>query len=126
MRPLGVESFLQLLSRAQRFNESVGVTGLLVLSKHVNFIQTLEGTPDAVLKVYNRIFKDPLHKNIEVFVYDPISVRVYPDSAMLSDVESAAPALSRFLRYALERKDIQFTAGQLASLAKTAQYLPAE
>jgi len=126
VRPMDAESFLQLLSRAQRFNRSVGVTGLLALSKQVNFVQTLEGTPDAVLKVYDRIFKDALHKNIEVFVYDPINVRVYPDSAMLSDVESAAPALNRSLQHALERKDILFTAGQLAALAKTVQYIPAE
>ena len=115
---------MALLTRAQRFNAAVHVTGLLILAKHDKFVQTIEGTVSAVSTVYERIVQDNSHKNIDVFVDESIQNRVYPDWAMLGDRDNAAPTLVTFLRYALLRQPSPFTAGQIKALSKTLEYIP--
>ena len=108
-----------LLARAQRFNATVQVTGLLLLTNNVTFLQTIEGRADAVSEVYERIVKDVSHNNIVVFADESITRRVYGDWAMMGVSEHAAPAVIEFLSYALLHEPTLFTTGQLTALTMT-------
>jgi hypothetical protein len=125
-QPLDTKAFMVLLASAQRFNATVKVTGLLVLASRQKFIQTLEGTEDGVSAVYDRIARDASHSHVVVFVDESIAVRVYPDWAMMGNSEQAAPALIKFLYYALQNKSSLFTPGQIAALNMTLQHMLVE
>ncbi len=106
------QTFMALLFSAQRFNASVDVTGLLVLSDSVEFVQTIEGSAEAIGAVYARIAQDPLHADIAIFADEEIDNRVYPDWAMTGNCERAASTLIEFVNYALVDTPKSFTRGQ--------------
>ena len=101
----------QLLVRAQKFNRSVGVTGLL-LQKAGQFLQTIEGEAVTIDVVMDRIRRDESHGNIEVLADDPIVNRVYPEWAMASNVELGTPRILAFLLSAQNRPDERFVPRQ--------------
>lgn len=66
-----------ILDKAVQFNRTVGVTGLLLFRDGI-FVQFLEGLPENVEKVMEKILEDRRHKNVEVLVRSPATERVFP------------------------------------------------
>lgn len=60
--PFTTDMLADLLQRAREHNAAAGITGLL-LHKDRNFIQVLEGPRAAVAGLYDRICRDPRHRN---------------------------------------------------------------
>lgn len=74
-------ALLDLLHRARGHNERDGVTGLLLYHAG-NFVQTLEGPRDSTSLLFDRIRKDPRHKDITSTDVQPIAQRQFPDWSM--------------------------------------------
>jgi hypothetical protein len=55
----------QLLQKARARNDAAHITGMLVHSDG-DFLQVLEGEPEGVIGVYDRISVDPRHRDISV------------------------------------------------------------
>ncbi|WOE74781.1 BLUF domain-containing protein [Alterisphingorhabdus coralli] len=66
----------QLISRAQRRNHSMGVTGA-VFYEHGRFLQWLEGPADAVDTLYHDIGQDSRHTDIEMVCYGRTDHRLF-------------------------------------------------
>ena len=111
-RQLGEEDLLCLAYAAQRFNTSVGVTGLLVFNCG-EFAQVIEGSYDAVAEVFARIQKDDLHHEIRVFVDERVHRKLYSDWAMLTSTVDSTNALKAILQFALEKREGDVTTGQI-------------
>lgn len=70
-----------LLETSRRNNAAVNVTGLLVVGGR-RFLQALEGPPDAVSAVYERIARDPRHFAIVKLGEKSISERSFENWSM--------------------------------------------
>ncbi|MCW5770971.1 MAG: BLUF domain-containing protein [Rhodospirillaceae bacterium] len=62
-RPYPDDALMALLAKSRRNNAAAGVTGLLLYDEG-NFIQALEGPPDAVGATFARIERDPAHHQL--------------------------------------------------------------
>ena len=80
-RPLQPMQLSDLLTLARARNQSLDVTGVLLHQKDV-FVQVLEGDAPGIGALYDRISKDPRHKNVAVFRRGPIATRQFPQSSM--------------------------------------------
>jgi hypothetical protein len=60
-----VTAIPQIVARARQFNKANDITGLLVFDG-LRFAGLLEGLPDVVLELLERIRKDSRHTNMEV------------------------------------------------------------
>ena len=78
---LSNEELVELLTKSQKNNIESGITGML-LYRGGNFIQVIEGEPDAVLELYKVIEADPRHKDVTLLSKDPIKSRQFPDWSM--------------------------------------------
>lgn len=78
---LGDADLEQLLQRARRKNEEVGVTGVL-LYHDGSFLQYFEGPAEGVEVVYERIRRSPLHGGIIELIRGPIERRVFSSWVM--------------------------------------------
>lgn len=72
----------QLVAKARRRNRSLGVTGML-LYENGRFLQTLEGPPDGLRKVWASIRADERHRDIEVLTEHMVSSRLFSDWDLL-------------------------------------------
>ena len=83
-------------SRRAAATKSSKVTGALLATDH-NFSQVLEGERDAVEATYERIARDPRHKDIVLILYELIEVRRFPDWTMawIGPSQSAEEAVAR-------------------------------
>jgi hypothetical protein len=70
-----------LLAGARAKNAAVGLTGMLLLIDR-SFFQVLEGAPDAVASLYEKIERDPRHKRIVKLIQEPIERRDFEDWSM--------------------------------------------
>lgn len=68
-------------SRARAYNALHGITGLLVFDG-LRFCQHLEGPPDAIGTLMQRIGKDPRHVGVRVLHEAPLAVRRYSGFGM--------------------------------------------
>jgi len=57
-------ALVQLLKQARGFNERTGITGVLMYGGG-RFVQVLEGCPEVVRCLYDRIAADPRHGRLE-------------------------------------------------------------
>lgn len=57
------ESIYELMQKTKKFNDSKGIDGLLLFSEG-NFLQVIEGEKEEILKLWDRIQKDPDHYNV--------------------------------------------------------------
>lgn len=112
----------RLLTKAERFNEKMEITGLLVFANRT-FLQTIEGPSDAIGIVYNRISKDTQHASIRQFLDAPIEHRMYPNWAMMGVVDSANTLVIGFLRERLIDCASKRSAEQLDAVSKTIAFL---
>ena len=111
-RELSQDELLRVGYGAQRFNETVGVTGLLVFDSR-QFAQVIEGSSEAITEVFARIEKDDLHREIRVFVDEPVHRRIYTDWAMLTSIEHGSGPVRIILQFALEKGTVTRRQGKL-------------
>ncbi len=78
---LSDEELGDILHVSRRNNEAADITGML-LYRNGNFIQTLEGPPQAVRETYERIFRDPRHKSVIKILERPTEVRNFAGWSM--------------------------------------------
>jgi hypothetical protein len=71
----------QLLSVARKNNTALGVTGVL-LHEAGSFFQVLEGTPESVQPLYEKICADSRHSRIAKLIDEPIEARDFADWSM--------------------------------------------
>lgn len=72
---------LDILRVSQIRNQRERISGLLVYRAPV-FVQLLEGPPDAVLALYERIARDPRHQGVEVVLRQEAAQAAMPTWAM--------------------------------------------
>ena len=75
------EAVRRLLEDARRNNAAIGVTGILLLVDR-SFFQVLEGEPDVVSTLYERIERDTRHKHVVKLIREPIEERDFRDWSM--------------------------------------------
>jgi hypothetical protein len=89
-----------------RRNRAAGITGCLVADGGF-FAQVLEGPDAAVRECFERIARDPRHRDVRVVWLEPIEARAFPDWSMgglaLDDVVAVDDATVRSLRRDLHR-----------------------
>lgn len=88
----------QILQASARNNPSDGITGVL-MSTDTLFLQYVEGRQRNVRECFDRIERDPRHKNIKTLVYKPVEQRVFADWSMAQCPASAVD--QQLLRSAL-------------------------
>jgi hypothetical protein len=84
-----------ILDVSQRNNRHLGITGFLHREGDM-FAQYLEGSPDALDRVMERIRGDRRHENLRVLQRSPIDDRILPDWQMGYAADSA-PRLIRYI-----------------------------
>ena len=70
-----------ILNQSRANNPALGITGLLCCSGGI-FMQVLEGSRDAVNRIYNRIVADPRHSDVVLLRYEEIDERRFAGWAM--------------------------------------------
>ncbi len=80
-KPITDAEMETLLVSARKFNAAQNVTGIL-LHLDGNFVQYIEGTEDALHKVYQRITRSSKHKDIVQKINESIPVRNFPQGFM--------------------------------------------
>jgi hypothetical protein len=87
-----------ILESAVRRNSADGITGMLLYSDG-NFLQVLEGTQENVRATYERICRDPRHRNITLLTEEEVPGRQFPHWSM--GLRQLSPAdIARFPQYA--------------------------
>ncbi|MCB1801184.1 MAG: BLUF domain-containing protein [Gammaproteobacteria bacterium] len=71
----------ELLSVARKNNEALGVTGMLLYEKG-SFFQILEGAPEAVESLFEKISADKRHSRISKLILEPIEARSFANWSM--------------------------------------------
>lgn len=67
----------KILNTAKRCNALHNITGMLMYRKGV-FLQFIEGNKEDVITLYNRIKKDPRHKNLSILFTQISQDRIFP------------------------------------------------
>lgn len=93
---------LDILKVSRENNETGNISGML-LYKGGNFMQVLEGPDDAVTAVFEKIKKDPRHKDVMIISKEQIQVRQFPSWEMaFQNLDNPAvknePGYSQFLQ----------------------------
>jgi hypothetical protein len=76
--PQSDHDLLNLLVQAHQQNEKIGLTGILLYDRGW-FFQWLEGPTSALGTTWNRIRRDPRHRDMSVIADQPIPVRIYAE-----------------------------------------------
>lgn len=77
----GVEALEKIIAASRRNNEKHGITGALCYSPR-GFVQILEGPPEAVNELYNRIVRDPRHVRVTLLEYVKVPFREFEHWSM--------------------------------------------
>jgi Sensors of blue-light using FAD len=80
-RPMSATELGNLLLKARLFNASQGVSGVL-LHDRGHFLQYLEGPPEGVQRVWDKVSASPLHHQVNVLLRESIEQRVFADWQM--------------------------------------------
>lgn len=81
IHPMTNDALRDLLSSARKKNKGFDITGML-LYRDSFFIQVLEGEPEYVTIVYNRIKQDPRHNNVTLIYSESITDRAFDEWSM--------------------------------------------
>lgn len=105
-----------ILNSAVRHNRENDITGMLLYSGG-NFLQVLEGPPDAVAATYQRIAQDPRHTNCFTLLEQDVPQRQFSQWSMgcrqLSAQDAARfPEHAPFFQYGFRRPDLQVKPGE--------------
>ena len=80
--PLSRDQLRELVRVAAERNAEKGITGILMASGGL-FFQIIEGPPQALETLFEKILQDPRHKNVMLLRKElPIDERFFPDWAM--------------------------------------------
>jgi len=79
--PMTSEDITDILTTARKFNGSQEITGML-LYRTGYFIQALEGETDRVNALYEKIARDPRHRNVLLIYKHLIEKRVFSEWSM--------------------------------------------
>ena len=77
----GVVDLDQILRAARTNNQRAGVTGVLLFESG-SFFQVLEGLPEDVDKIFERISGDPRHSRVVMLLKREVSTRLFGDWTM--------------------------------------------
>jgi len=100
---LDAEGVEELLKTARRNNQRAGITGMLLYVER-NFMQAIEGPPDQVRDLYERLELDPRHYGLTKLINEPIVERQFAQWSMayqpatldlLRKMEGFSPFLER-------------------------------
>ena len=80
-REMSNEELAEILDTARKENAKASITGML-LYKEGNFMQMLEGEKERVLDLYEKIKKDPRHKDVITVIEREAPKRTFPDWTM--------------------------------------------
>lgn len=80
-RKFDESSLVELLETSRRNNASIGVSGMLLYADG-NFIQYIEGAEGPVRQLYDRISRDPRHRNLQILTTGETEARIFPDWSM--------------------------------------------
>lgn len=110
--PFTTDMLVDLLDRAREQNAAAGITGLL-LHKERNFVQVLEGPRAAVTALYDRICRDPRHRNPIVLDEGEFPGRQFGEWSMgFRDIAApevrTLPGFSNFLDTPVAPENYQF------------------
>jgi Sensors of blue-light using FAD len=70
-----------MLHKSRDYNKGHGLTGVLIYEDG-SFLQTIEGPPEEVDLVFDRISKSQKHYNIQLILEAPILARSFPNWSM--------------------------------------------
>jgi hypothetical protein len=73
-RDFNTQELSELLDVARENNAKLGLTGMLLYAEG-SFFQVLEGQPDVVDALYEKIGRDPRHTQMTMIMKEPISKR---------------------------------------------------
>lgn len=76
--PIGTHEMIDILEPSQRRNRGEGITGLLAFSGEA-FLQLLEGDETRVSGAFDRIARDPRHRDVRVLGRLPVAARAFAD-----------------------------------------------
>lgn len=79
--PMGQPELLALLAEARRKNEANQITGML-LYRDGYFIQAVEGEPETIKTLYEKLQRDPRHRNLLIIDRNIIQERAFSDWSM--------------------------------------------
>lgn len=102
-RPLTEFDLDALLSTSRLNNQRLGVTGVL-LYRHGQFLQLIEGPDDGVLKIYGAIEQDTRHQQVRKICEESIVAREFPNWSMsyppvIDGFAPHRPGLDQYLSY---------------------------
>ena len=90
--PFQRRELVDLLQQSRGYNHADEITGLL-LHDRGRFLQVIEGSPEAVSNLLERLSRDPRHDQFEVHRDGPTNTRLFPDWSMgLGDLSDPALA----------------------------------
>jgi len=78
---LGEDELRAMLQVARRNNARSAITGILLASEGT-FFQVLEGHPDQVAAVYEKIAADPRHSRVTRIIHEPLPRRFFGEWSM--------------------------------------------
>lgn len=100
--PLSEAQLGDLLKQARDTNARLGLTGLLLYDDG-SFLQVLEGEPQPLLTLYERILKDPRHDRIMKLLHCELEHRRFGEWRMgfvsVTRLGLSIPGYSDFLRH---------------------------
>ena len=96
---------------SRRNNRKLGVTGALCSSPR-GFLQILEGPPEAVNELYNRIVRDPRHADVSLLEYVKVPFREFENWSM-AYVRTDEIAQALLHKYSTHRTFDPFTMGPM-------------
>ena len=104
------QDLTELLTRSRANNSKLGISGML-LCKDGNFLQVLEGEEAKVIALYQKIARDPRHRECKTLFQDHSSERNFPEWSMgFKNLRSldliGTPGFSRFLDSSLTARDL--------------------
>ena len=80
-RPYRDDDLIRLLNKARSNNLALNVSGMLLYVEG-SFFQVLEGEPDTLHRLYERISSDPGHDKIVKIIEEPIEERAFAEWQM--------------------------------------------
>ena len=108
-RDCGPDALGKIMAVSRRNNKKLGVTGALCSSPR-GFLQILEGPPEAVNELYNRIVRDPRHADVSLLEYVKVPFREFENWSM-AYVRTDEIAQALLHKYSTHRVFDPFTMG---------------
>lgn len=102
--PMTSAEVARLVQESRKRNRQNGITGILL---HVEdtFFQVLEGPPEIIDALYDKILLDPRHARITRIIYEPIARRYFENSSMTLATLTPAEFTAMVGEHSVERRE---------------------